>query len=206
MRLQGLYAITGAELVADETLMHEVRKAILGGAKIVQLREKKRTDSELINTAQKLCTLCKDMGAVFIINDRIELAQKVEAHGIHIGKDDIDLFTARRMLPNGIIGVSCYNSLETAIEMERKGADYVAFGSFFLSPTKPQAVHVPLSLLRAAKTRLTIPVCSIGGITPENAEQLVEAGADMLAVISSLWQAPDIRRQAERFACLFRRQ
>ncbi len=205
MKLEGLYAITDAALTPEPSLLNKVRKAIGGGASIVQFREKEKTDRELLDTARSLCLLCREMGAVFIVNDRVELAQRVDAHGVHIGKDDCELSTVRRMLPGRIIGVSCYNSLEAALEMEKGGADYVAFGSVFPSPTKPEAVHAPLSLLKAAGKRLRVPVCAIGGITVENAAQVLEAGAAMAAVISGLWTADDIFSQAERFARLFER-
>jgi len=205
MKLKGLYAITDEKLTPPESILDMVRSAIIGGAKIIQLRDKKRADRDLLDVARKLCLLCRDMGVIFMINDRVELAQKVNAHGVHIGKDDTDIFTARRMLPGRIIGVSCYNSLDRALEMENRGADYAAFGSLFPSSTKPGAVRADPALIKEAKSRLQIPVCAIGGITPENAPLAVEAGADMVAIVSSLWKAKDIRRQAERFARLFNR-
>ncbi len=204
MKLQGLYAITDSVLTPLESILDKTREAISGGARVIQFREKTKSDEELLDAALKLCTLCREMGAVFIVNDRVELARMVNAHGVHIGKDDADIASARRMLPGGIIGVSCYNSLDLAVKMEREGADYVAFGSLFSSVTKPEAVRADLDLIREAKQRLTIPVCAIGGITPENAGHVIEAGADMVAVISALWKAGDIRTQAERFACRFK--
>ncbi len=203
MKLRGLYAITDSRLTPTPSILEMVDKAISGGAAIVQLRDKNKPDKELLEMATRLCRLCKDRGVIFIVNDRIELAKLTDAHGIHIGKDDIDPSSARAMLPGKIIGVSCYNSLETAIEAEKAGADYVAFGSFFPSPTKPNAVEVPLRLLTQARTSLRIPICAIGGIDPNNAIQTIYAGADMVAVISSLWEAPDVKAQAQRFAKLF---
>jgi len=203
MKLKGLYAITDTAPTPEQSLLDKVKAAISGGAGIIQLRAKEKTDRELLDIARNLCLLCKEMGSVFIVNDRVELAQRVSAHGVHIGKEDTDLSTVRRMLPRKIIGVSCYNSLDAAVEMEKKGADYVAFGSLFPSPTKPEAVHAPLSLLKVAKKRLTVPICAIGGITPENTAQVVEAGAAMVAVISGLWCADDIFSQAQRFARQF---
>jgi len=206
VKLKGLYAITDSNLISQDSIVQRVSEAILGGAAIIQLREKERSDGELMELASRLCHLCKKQGAIFIVNDRVKLAQKVHAHGVHIGKDDSDLYTARKMLPDKIIGVSCYNSLQRAIEMEEAGADYVAFGSFFPSPTKPQAVKAPLTLLQEARKVLSIPICAIGGITPENAAHVIEAGAHMVAVISSLWKAPDIKEQAQRFARLFEKR
>ncbi|RUM89178.1 MAG: thiamine phosphate synthase [Thermodesulfatator sp.] len=204
MELKGLYVITDPELTPENTLLKKVSEAISGGASIVQLRDKTKTDQELYEIARRLCLLCSESGVLFIINDRAELAQKVRAHGVHLGKEDLPLAEAREIMPEAIIGVSCYNDLETAREMEKKGADYVAFGSVFPSPTKPDAVTAPLSLLQAARRQLKIPICAIGGLTPENSEHAVKAGAHMVAVISALWSAPDIRKQAARFARHFR--
>ena len=204
MVLKGLYAITDSKLTPKESILDLVRSAITGGAKIIQLRDKEKTDRELKDLAEKLCLLCREMDAIFMVNDRPELAAGIGAHGVHIGKDDTDISTARKLLPGGIIGVSCYNSIERAVEMERRGADYVAFGSLFPSPTKPGAVKAPLSLVQNAKMRLKIPVCGIGGITPENAKLAVDAGADMVAVISSLWKAASVKEQAQRFSRLFK--
>ncbi len=201
-KLRGLYAITDSLMLHAPDMPEKVRKAIAGGASIIQLREKHLPDEKLLDTALQLCAICREMGAVFIINDRVELARMVNAHGVHIGKDDMELSAARQRFP-GIIGVSCYNSLDRAIRLEKAGADYVAFGSIFPSPTKPGATRASLSLLQEARRRLAVPVCAIGGITPENAMEAIKAGAQMVAVISSLWNAPDTAEQARRFARLF---
>ena len=148
--------------------------------------------------------LCREHGAISIINDDVELAAEVGADGVHIGKDDAALSAARARLGQGaVIGMSCYNRLELALDAECQSADYAAFGAFFPSRTKPNAVFADIDLLREAKEKMNIPVCAIGGITAERAQTLVEVGADMLAVISDVFAADDIEAAARRFAQLF---
>jgi thiamine-phosphate pyrophosphorylase len=141
-----------------------------------------------------------------LINDDVSLAAEIGADGVHLGKDDASLANARVALgPRAIIGVSCYDSLPAAVAAAHAGADYVAFGSFHTSGSKPAAVRAPLSLLTDARRELSIPLCAIGGITPGNGAALVAAGADMLAVIHGLFGAADIFRTAKAYADLFRR-
>jgi thiamine-phosphate pyrophosphorylase len=148
--------------------------------------------------------MCRPLGVPLIINDDVELAAQVMAKGVHLGKGDADIASARAKLgPNAIIGVSCYNDLDCAIDAEQAGADYVAFGSFFPSRTKPNAVKAEMELLRQAKQQLTIPVVAIGGINADNGAQLVEAGADMLAVITELFGQADVLGAAEKISNLF---
>jgi len=202
--LSGLYAITDTVLTPHERLIESVEKAVVGGARIVQLRDKDTSDDVLLPMAMEVRDICLRHGALFIVNDRVRLALDADAGGLHIGRDDLPVEEVRRLLgPGRIIGVSCYGDLDRAADMERRGADYVAFGSFFPSPTKPAAPAIPPEVLSFAKRRLAVPVCAIGGITVENAAGLVAAGADMLAVISDLWKAPDIRNRAAEYAGLF---
>ena len=187
-RLQGLYAITDAELMADN-FEQAVSQTLKGGSRIIQYRDKSDNQHKRLDQALFIRQLCHRYKALFIINDDIELALMTNADGVHLGKDDIDLGVARQQLGNDkIIGVSCYNQLEMAIEAELAGADYVAFGAFFSSTIKPEAIHAPISLIKQAKARIQIPVCCIGGITANNAGQLIEAGADMIAVISDIFK------------------
>jgi thiamine-phosphate pyrophosphorylase len=137
-----------------------------------------------------------------IFNDNLELAMAAGADGVHLGKDDGDVAAARAKLKGKLLGVSCYNSLEAAASAVRAGADYVAFGSVFTSSTKPNAVRAELSLFADARA-LGVPLCAIGGITLQNAPQLVAAGADLLAVITDLFDAPDITARARDYARLF---
>ena len=204
MKLKGLYAITHERLTPYDVILQKVEESLAGGARIVQLRDKHARDSELYDIACSLKELCHGYGAIFIINDRVELARATGADGVHIGKDDTEYAKARQILgPEAIIGVSCYNELDKAIDAARQGADYVAFGSFFPSPTKPEAVRAPLEIISQAKAVLDVPVCCIGGITSENVPHLVAKGADMAAVISDLWNSSDIRAKAQEFAKAF---
>lgn len=201
--LNGLYALTDATLTPGSTLLTQATQAIAGGAKILQLRDKHQTDFELLELARALKTLCQQNNVLFIINDRIELAKKVNADGVHIGQYDLDFVTARQQLPEKIIGVSCYGNIKTALHYEQQGANYVAFGAFFASSTKPQAPVIEHTLLNEAKQVLSIPFCAIGGITVDNAPLLLQHGVDMLAVVSDLWLSPDITTRAQMFSALF---
>ncbi len=178
--------------------------AIEGGATAVQYRDKTSTDSMREQQANELAQLCRRRGTPLIVNDDVELARRVGATGVHLGRDDPSLAQARHVLgPMSIIGVSCYDELERALAAAEGGADYVAFGSFYPSPTKPAAVRAEVELLQAARKRLRIPIVAIGGITPENGGALVAAGADALAVIQGLFAQADICAAARRYVALF---
>ena len=202
--LRGLYAITDGSLLSHNKLKDTVEQAILGGAQVIQYRDKQSAPQTRKQQALELVTLCNAHQVPCIINDDIELAKAVNAHGIHIGKDDNTIKETRNFLGHdALIGVSCYNSLELAQIAETGGADYVAFGSFYSSSTKPQAVKADLKLLQEAKNQIKIPVVAIGGITPGNAAALINAGADMLAVINAIFGQPDVYRASKQFADLF---
>lgn len=201
--LHGLYGITdGAPL---PRLLASVEAAIRGGARLIQYRDKSADPARRVAEAQALSVLCSGHDALCIINDDVELAAAVGADGVHLGRDDGRVDAARvRLGPRAVIGVSCYDSLERALQAAHDGADYVAFGSFFASSSKPAAVRAPISLLKDARARLNIPLCAIGGITPQNGGELVQAGADMLAVIQGLFGAADVQAAAEDYAKLFK--
>ena len=202
--LHGLYVITDSALIPDAEFCQRIAAALRGGARIVQYRDKRELPALRRKLAAEMVYLCREHGAISIINDDVELALEVGAHGVHIGQDDTALSQARARLGQGaIIGVSCYNRLELAVEAERQGADYVAFGAFFPSRIKPNAVPASLELLRAAKEQLAIPICAIGGITLENGGALVEAGADMLAVISAVFAESDSEVATRRLMSSF---
>jgi len=202
--LAGLYAIADTKYLDDAQLMPAVGEAIAGGARVVQYRDKKHVSADRARQATELASLCRKHGALFIINDNVELAKQVRAAGVHLGREDASIEQARAQLgPQAIIGVSCYNELARAVRAQAEGADYVAFGSFFPSRTKPQAVRAGLELLCEAKQKLHIPVVAIGGITPENGAHLLAAGADALAVIEGVFGQDDVRAAAERYARLF---
>jgi len=201
---RGLYAITDSKLLSPERMVEAVAMAIQGGAEMIQYRDKGDDQFRRQWEAADLSNLCRPLGVPLIINDDVDLAVEIMAKGVHLGKDDADIASARqKMPPQSIIGVSCYNDLNCAIEAEKAGADYVAFGSFFPSPTKPNAPRADIELIRQAKQKLSIPVVAIGGITADNGAPLVEAGADMLAVISDVFGQADITAAAERIAKLF---
>jgi thiamine-phosphate pyrophosphorylase len=201
---RGLYAITDSGLIPADRLLDAVEQAILGGARLIQYRDKSTRPERRRQQAQALNSLCQAYAVPLIINDEVELAVRVNAAGVHLGRDDRDLATARAQLgAAAYIGVSCYNHLETALAAARTGADYVAFGSFFPSFIKPAAVRADLALLRQARQRLTLPIVAIGGITPANGKALIAAGADYLAVISGVFGQPDIRAAAQSYASLF---
>lgn len=202
-KISGLYAVT-PEWSDSARLLDAVASCLQGGARWVQYRNKGGDVAQQHEQASELLELCHRSGARLIVNDNLRLADLIDADGVHLGRDDPSAREARIILgPEKVIGVSCYDSLQQALEAEAEGADYVAFGSFFASGTKPQAVAAPLSLLQEAKRRLTIPVVAIGGITPENAGILVTAGADAVAVIAALFDSPDIKATAQQFVDLF---
>lgn len=201
MKLRGLYAIT-PEGLSPEVLVARAERALLGGARLLQYRSKDADPQRRAATARQLATLCRRLGATFIVNDDVDLALAVDADGAHLGREDGDLDAARARLRGKLLGVSCYDRIELARTAVAAGADYVAFGSVFASPTKPAAVRAPLSLFTQART-LGIPLCAIGGITIANAPTLIRAGADLLAVVSDLFDADDIAARAGAYVQLF---
>ena len=196
----GLYAITDGP---RPDLLDVVAQALAGGARLLQYRDKSTDTVRRHTEAVALRQLCTIHAVPLIINDDVALAQAVAADGVHLGKDDGDIAAARAVLGEDvIIGVSCYDSLARAQAAARAGASYIAFGAFFASPTKPLAPHARLDLLRQSAA-LGVPRVAIGGITPDNAASLVEAGADYLAVISAVFGAADVSAAAQCFAHLY---
>ena len=203
-RLRGLYVITDRALAGGRALPFLVEDALAGGARVVQYRDKTTDAARRHAEAAALAVLCRDAAALLIVNDDVELALAVHADGVHLGRDDAAIAAARaRLGPDRVIGVSCYDRFELALAAQEAGADYVAFGSFHPSPTKPAAVRADLSLLARGRRELALPLVAIGGITPENGRALVVAGADMLAVINAVFGAADVRAAAAAFAPLF---
>lgn len=204
MKIEGLYAITDPQLLPAARLADAVRAAIDGGARIVQYRNKEADAATRLREASRLARLCRDAGTIFLVNDDIALAAAGDAHGVHLGQRDGAVDTAREKLGAGaIIGQTCHASLELALAAERAGADYVAFGRFFPSRTKPQAAPADIALLPRARRGLRIAVVAIGGVTVDNAPALIDAGADAVAVIHDLFAAGDIAARAREFARLF---
>lgn len=193
--LRGLYAVT-PEVADDERLLGLVGQAIEGGARIVQYRAKTIPASIRSRQAQRLALLCRGRGATLLVNDDAATARDCGAHGVHLGRDDGDPRAVREAWPEAILGISCYDSPALARAAAEAGADYVGIGSVFASRVKPGAVRAPLEALAAARIAGGLPVAAIGGITPANAPLAVAAGADMLAVITALFDAPDVAAAA----------
>lgn len=200
--IKGLYAITPDE-PDTAVLLHKVKQALLGGARILQYRNKTASTALRLEQARALRELTHEFAVLLIINDDAVLAQHVAADGAHLGGEDSSAVAARAVLGSGkLIGVSCYNRIALAHEAVRQGADYVAFGSFFASAVKPDAAVATPDLLRQARREIAVPLVAIGGITADNGAQLLAAGANALAVISAVFGAADIQRAARQFSVL----
>ena len=202
-RISGLYAVS-PDLADSISLVGKIDSALRGGARMVQYRSKSAEVALCRAQARELARLCRDWNALFIVNDNADLAHEVDADGVHLGKNDLSVAAARAVLGSRkLIGVSCYDEIARARSAVSEGADYVAFGSFFPSSTKPHATRASADLLRIASTEIGVPIVAIGGIRVDNAANLISAGADALAVVGALFDAPDIEKQARRFARLF---
>lgn len=203
-QLKGLYAITRPHAEGFDALLNQVEAALTGGARIVQYRDKQTGDIRRKSEGRALLALCHAHDALLIINDDAGLARAIGADGVHVGKQDGDIASVRATVgSDAVVGISCYNQLSLATAAQNAGVDYVAFGRFFPSLSKPDAVQADIALLREARRTLRIPVVAIGGITPENGATLIQAGADMLAVINGIFDAPDITASCRHFRQLF---
>ena len=206
---RGLYGVT-PEWDDTRRLVSAVREATAGGMRALQLRRKTAIDSSRAVQARELAAVCRDLSVVFIINDHWQLALDVGADGVHVGRDDANVADIQAQAgPDFLIGASCYNDLNRAKTLLERNVDYIAFGAVFPSQTKPDAVHAPLSVItkacQLAESR-DVPcpaVVAIGGITPNNAAQVVDSGADSIAVITGLFDAHGIRGAAQRYAAAF---
>lgn len=202
-RVAGLYAVT-PDLADTDALCRKAEAALRGGASVLQYRNKTAAPALRAAQASRLRALCREHGVPFIVNDDVALALALRADGVHLGRDDGSVSLARTRMGAGmLLGVSCYNSLDRAAAAVTEGADYVAFGAAYPSRVKPDAVHADLALYAAARARLSVPIVAIGGITLDNAPALLAAGADAVAVISALFDAPDVERAAASFTALF---
>lgn len=200
--MRGLYAVTPDGPTTD-CLLKLIDQVLTGGAVLLQYRRKATPEAQQPDEAAAALTLCQRHGAQLIVNDDFRLAHKIGADGVHLGHDDGDIEAARALLgADRLIGASCYGSLELARAAIASGADYVAFGSMFASPTKPMARRTDPSVLTAARA-FGVPLAAIGGITLDNAGSLVQAGADLLAVISDVFDAGDPLERARAYGHLF---
>ncbi len=213
LRLPGLYAVTPDGL-PDGDLLDRVARSLAGGVRLLQYRAKpaggagvrSHADTHAdahaaarVRAAHAIAAACRAAGAMLIVNDDPWLAAEVGADGVHLGRDDGTVARARGFVGRALVGVSCYDSIERALQAEADGADYVAFGAMFPSRVKPDAVRASPALLASARARLRVPVVAIGGIDLDNAASVLRAGADSLAVISALYAAPDIGAAVRRF-------
>lgn len=199
--MKGLYAVTPDE-ADSERLFALVEQVLAGGTPWLQYRNKKANGAQRAREARRLRELCAAHGARLIVNDDSKLAAEVDAAGVHVGRDDGGVASARAIVGSRLVGVSCYDRLELAEAAVAAGADYVAFGSVFASPTKPAAVRASLDLFARAR-RLGVPLVAIGGITLDNAPRAIAAGADALAVIADVFGAADPQGRARAHAALF---
>jgi thiamine-phosphate pyrophosphorylase len=197
-QLTGLYVIINAQTLDFKGEVDAARKAIKGGAKVIQLRDKQRSKGELLDIAKKLADLCRHSNALFIVNDYLDIALASEADGVHIGQGDLPPSAIRRELPvDKVIGLST-STVAEARKAEAEGVDYIAVASIFPSPTKPEVTVVGLELLRQIRKAVSIPVVAIGGINRQNIAEAMAAGADSVAVIDAVLNQKDMESAARK--------
>lgn len=202
-KLEGIYAITDPGLMGDDFL-DMAQQVINSGVQVLQYRNKAASFDRQLLEAKHLCQLCQDNNVVFLVNDHLDLAIQVDADGVHLGQGDTPLETAREKLGSDkIIGITCHDSLKLATEAENQGADYIAFGRFYPSQTKPGASPAMPGIISQAKQLLNIPVAAIGGITPQNVAPLLEQGADMIAVIHGIFGQADPGQAVSEYQAVF---
>lgn len=193
--LKGIYAITDEVLTPNKTIVSQIKEALEAGAKVIQLREKSSSDDELESVARSLQNLCDKHDATFFINDRVQLAKKINADGVHVGINDQRVKEARAEVGDQmLIGVSCYGDLERAKQAVKDGADYVAFGAFYPSKTKPKAEVVSKEVISRAKAELKVSVCVIGGINRKNIHEIINFQPDLYALVSDIFESKNIKQ------------
>jgi thiamine-phosphate pyrophosphorylase len=203
--LRGLYAITDTHLIPRDRFVATVEAAVRGGATMVQLREKDTPRDDIVRLGRAVLEVTRRYGALLIVNDHPTIAKEIGADGVHVGREDPPVAETRALLgPGVIIGASCYGDVARAVAAEREGADYVAFGTPFPSPTKPgKRTDMTLGIFQEAKRQVQVPVFAIGGITLANARQIIDAGADGVAIVSGVFGAPDVEAAARALTQLF---
>ncbi|TFH76047.1 thiamine phosphate synthase [Gammaproteobacteria bacterium LSUCC0112] len=207
--LSGLYAITDDTLLPEDTLLTACESALRGGVSILQYRSKAgagdaKSFSKRRETAAALLGLCHRYNAALLINDDIDLCQAANADGVHLGQKDMHIAEARHRLgPDAIIGVTCHNKDELVATSEKLGAEYVALGRFFNSTTKPDAPAATIEDLKRIRSNTNLPIVAIGGVNAENAQSLIDAGADMIAVIHYLFSSDQVFARAKILSSLF---
>jgi thiamine-phosphate pyrophosphorylase len=201
-RIRGVYLLT-REMADTAALCAAVEAALRGGVRVLQYRDKSGDMKRLREQLQALRELTRRHGAMLIVNDHLALAAECHADGVHLGEHDGDIAAARATLgPDAIIGASCYNELQYAEAAARAGADYVAFGALFASGTKPAARRADVTLLHQSE-RFGLPRVAIGGLDAHNARPVIQAGADAIAVLGAIWDAPDREAAARELTQLF---
>lgn len=190
-KIRGIYGIVDNSLTPNVPLTEIAEKILRGGCRVIQLRAKNLSDREFFNTALKIKHIAKIYDALFIINDRLDIAMLTDADGIHVGQDDIPVTEIKRLW-NGIVGLSTH-SIDQAAEAERFGVDYIGFGPVFSTQTKKDA-HPPTGVLKIGELKryVRVPVVAIGGINSSNMVEIIRAGADAVAMISEIITSPDI--------------
>ena len=204
-KIQGLYVLTDEKLMPEETF-ESIATQLLSTqqVQILQYRDKSQDTQKRLKQAHFLKDLCEKNQTVFLINDDANLAKAVNADGVHLGQSDDNLSWARQLLgPDKIIGITCHDSLTFAQQAIEAGADYLAFGRFFPSQTKPNASAADLSLLPTIKSLTHLPIVAIGGITLDNAPQVIDAGANAVAVVHDILTASDIPHRVRQYQQLF---
>ena len=187
-----IYAISDDLLMPENLALRYTREILECGVKFFQFRSKKAVKNEKL--ASEILNLCEKFGAKFIVNDDVKFAKKIGAKAVHLGKDDENIKETFEILgKNAYVGVSCYNDINLAINAAKNGASYVAFGSVFTSPTKPNAPKCGLEIVKEAKQILNLPVCVIGGINETNIGSLSHAKPDLIAVISAIYEDGNIK-------------
>lgn len=213
MRLEGLYLIADTTQLVKKNINNYIASLIEAGVSMIQFRDKTHcadkhhTADKKHRLAQVIQAQCQIYDIPFIINNDISLAMAIDADGVHLGRDDMRIQEARQLLgPNKCIGASCYASLARALQAQRNGADYIAFGAVFNSPTKPQAqclgssAEESLRTLEKLNAEIDIPVCAIGGITPDKTRQVLRCGVQMIAVASGILAATNPRQAVKRYS------
>lgn len=203
-KLSGLYVITDNSLTPNEKVLQMSKEALKGGAKIIQLRDKKNSQEIREELALKLQNLCREFNSLFVLNDDVELALKLKCDGLHIGESEYHRVAKIREEFKGVLGVSCYGDIKTALKMQDLKVDYVAFGSFFNSPTKPKSSIVPLETINEANEKLSIPTCVIGGINITNLNLFKNSKPNMVAVISDIWESKNITEKCKEYEKFFK--
>ncbi len=201
--ISGLYAIT-PDLENTNDLLNKVQQALEGRVQLIQYRNKLANEILRRKQAKLLLQLCREYRIPLIINDHLDLAIEIDADGLHVGQDDISVTQARNQFgQDKIIGASCYNNLNLAVQAEKEGADYVAFGAFFSSLTKPNTISVTMDLVDQAKKKISLPIVAIGGIKLANARTVIQGGCAAVAVCNDLFHTENIKTTATQYSQLF---